>query len=68
MLIKWKFFTEIIRSIRNAIYFLMYYYRVVQTKVTDVFNTQLNSISLNPYFFRDFLKKWRKKNKLDKKA
>lgn len=46
----------------------MFYFRVIQAKITDFFDTQLNSISLNPYFFRDFLKKWRKKNRSDKDA
>ena len=44
----------------------MFYFRVIQAKITDFFDTQLNSISLNPNFFRNFLKKWRKKNHLDK--
>jgi len=44
----------------------MFYFRIIQAKVTDFFDTQLNSININPDFFRDFLKKWRKKNHLDK--
>lgn len=56
-----------IRANRKSSHFLMFYFRIIQAKIIDFFDSQLNSIGVNPYFFRNFLKEWRKMNHLDKK-
>ena len=42
----------------------MFYKRIKQAKITDIYDARLNSIDINPTFFRNHLKKWRKKNLL----
>ncbi len=44
----------------------MFYQRIKQAKLTDIYDSRLNSIGVNPSFFRRYLRKWRKKNQLDK--
>ena len=45
----------------------MFYRRIKQAKLTDIYDSRLNSIGVNPSFFRHYLKKWRKKNLLNNK-
>ncbi len=40
----------------------MFTQRIIQAKLTDIYDSRLNTINLNPSFFRKYLKKWRKKN------
>lgn len=44
----------------------MVYFQIVQAKITDIFDNRLNSIGVNPYYFRLFLRKWRQINQLTK--
>ena len=44
----------------------MFYFRIIQAKITDLYDCRLNSIGVNPYFFRIFLRKWCQLNHLNK--
>jgi len=48
----------------NPLIIMLFYKRIKQAKFTDIYDTRLNSIDINPTFFRNYLKKWRKKNML----
>ncbi len=66
MVIKIGVFVKIIRVNRKGSNFLMLFFRIVQVKITDFYDCRLNSIGVNPYFFRLFLRKWCQMNQLTK--